>query len=276
MKLFITGATSFLGSYFLREAISKKLKLVCLKREGSCPRIPVKGKIDWIEGSLAEDYTNVFNGIDCFVHFLAAGVSPQPLDWDTALSVNVIDSFNLWRQAAVAGVKRFVICGSAAEYGLSCQRFEPIPPDAPLEPTSPYATSKALGSLLARALAIEFDLELIYVRPFNLYGEGQYEKNFWTALKKAAEAGDDFEMSEGTQVRDFSAVEDAAAFFLDCVKNRELSARQPEFVNFGSGAPKALIDYAREWWAEFEASGKLLPEALPSRPGEQQSMTPLL
>jgi len=276
MKIFVTGATRFLGSYFLREATELNFELTCLRREGSMPRVPVNGEMCWLEREFEADFTDVFSITDCFVHFLAAGVTPQPLDWDTALSVNVMHSFNLWRQAAEAGVKRFVICGSASEYGTSCQRFEPVPPDAPLEPSGAYATSKAVSSIFARALAREFDLELIYVRPFNLYGLGQYEKNFWPALRKAALSGEDFEMTEGTQIRDFSSVELAVQFSLDCVMHRKLTPGQPEFVNFGSGAPKELIGYAREWWAEFGATGQLLPGTLRQRVNEIEKITPLL
>jgi nucleoside-diphosphate-sugar epimerase len=276
MKLFITGATSFLGSYFLREALHSGNTLRCLRRKGSRTRVPVEGEIEWIERPLGDNFADVFADSDTFVHFLAAGVTPQAIDWDTALSVNVMYSFDLWRQAAEAGVKRFVICGSASEYGTSCQRFEPVPPDAPLEPSGPYASSKAMSSILARALTREYNLELIYVRPFNLYGVGQYEENFWPALRKAALAGEDFEMTEGTQIRDFSPIDDAAKFFLKCVMQRSLTPGSPDFVNFGSGAPKALIDYAEGWWADLEATGQLRPGALVQRANELNKITPLL
>lgn len=276
MKLFVTGGTGFLGSYFLKEAIHEKFKVQCLRRNNSKPKIDLSNDVVWIENPSKTELFNLLESTTCFVHFLAAGVTPQPISWETAIAINVVNSFNLWMQAAEAGVKRFIICGSASEYGKSCERFEPIPANAPLEPIGPYATSKAASSIFARALSIEFGLELVYIRPFNLYGPGQYYKNFWPALQNAAINGEDFKMTEGKQVRDFSPVVDAAKFFLSYVKTSTLKPGEPQFVNFGSGAPKPLIEYAKTWWKEFGATGSLLPGFIPNRENESKSVTPML
>ena len=40
-------------------------------------------------------------------------------------------------------------------------------------------------------------------RIFQVFGEGEHETRFWPSLHRAAQAGDDFEMTLGEQVRDF-------------------------------------------------------------------------
>jgi nucleoside-diphosphate-sugar epimerase len=274
MTVFVTGGSGFLGGHFLRTALQHGEYLICLRRPGSTPRVEIPDRVEWIDRDWDTSFQDVFARTDVFVHFLAAGVHPQPLDWATALDINVRRSFQLWKQAAEAGVKRFVIAGSATEYGTGCQHFARVPADAPLEPSGPYATSKAMSSMLARSLAREHSLSLAYIRPFNLYGEGQFKDNFWPALKAAAISGEDFCMTEGDQIRDYSRVEDAAKFFYDWVISRETIPGHAVFVNFGSGIPRPLVDYARQWWSDFNAAGRLRVGLLPIRKHDQPSLVP--
>lgn len=232
--------------------------------------------VRWHDYDSLSSLRNIWPEVNALVHFLAKGVTPQKVGWREAFSINLQLSAEIWQQAIEGGVKRFVIAGSSSEYGGSCEIYDPVPPNAPLEPIGPYACSKASSSLLARSLAIQHDLQLAYIRSFNLYGEGQFEGNFWPSLRRAALAGEDFLMTAGTQVRDFSRVEDAAAFFHYIAADYVLAPGKPLLVNYGSGQPKTLLQYAKHWWNDFGAKGALLPAALPSRPNEPPRIIPLL
>ncbi len=147
---------------------------------------------------MAEVTAADFSGSEVLVHLAARGVSPQVATWEELLEANVLDSFRLWDVARRAQVcAGFVICGSAVEYGRASERYEFIPPDAPLEPTTGYGASKAAASMTALAFAREQRLEMALLRPFQAYGEGQHEATFWPALKAAALAGRDFPMTPG-------------------------------------------------------------------------------
>jgi UDP-glucose 4-epimerase len=52
-------------------------------------------------------------------------------------------------------------------------RYLPIDEEHPVQPTNPYMRSKVLGEELCKAYNIDFGLNCIILRPFNLYGEGQ-------------------------------------------------------------------------------------------------------
>ena len=56
--------------------------------------------------------------------------------------------------------------------------------------------------MAALSLAIEKKIEVIVLRPFEVFGEGQHESLFWPSLQKAALAGEDFAMTAGEQFRD--------------------------------------------------------------------------
>jgi nucleoside-diphosphate-sugar epimerase len=161
-----------------------------------------------------------------------------------------------------------VVAGSFAEYGRAADRHEFLPADAALEPTSPYAASKAAACMLAVALAAQHQLELCYLRIFSAFGEGQHESNFFPSLRRAALSGEDFPMTSGEQVRDFIPVEDVARAILAAARMPGVEPGRPRMMNVASGRPVALRDFAQDWWRRLGARGRLLAGAVPYRSAE--------
>jgi nucleoside-diphosphate-sugar epimerase len=273
MKLFVTGGTGFIGSHFIKQALSAGHDIVALRRPGAALKIQLEKEPTWIEGNLNDDWGKVFESCDALVHLAAQGVSPQPTNWNTAIEVNVRQSISLVHLALTSGISSVVACGSCLEYGASGERFDYIPVTAPLEPTGPYATSKAMFSIALGALARDSDTMIQLLRPFHLYGEGQHESNFWPSLRKAAIAGQDFPMTSGEQIRDFVPVEDVARQFLKAC-SEPLVPGNPHIRNIGSGNPQTLRQFAEYWWKHWEASGKLKFGELPYRVGEVMRYAP--
>jgi len=268
MKLFVTGGTGFIGCHFLNAAHEAGHELVALR---SSPRnlcLPLRGEPRWVHKNLEQVKPEDMRGCSVLVHLAAAGVTPRLAGWELCYRVNVVDTIRLVEHALTAGVKRMVASGSYAEYGLAGLRFDHIPPDAPLEPTDPYAASKASASIALCSMCRVNKFELIYARLFSVYGEGQFAENFWPQLRRAALAGEDFAMTGGTQVRDFVPVEEIARKLLDACTRPDLTPGWPLVQNFASGAPQTLLEFARHWWRKLKANGRLQPGVLPSRPNE--------
>jgi len=275
MRLFVTGGTGFIGSHFLNAALSAGHEVVALRRSpASQPRIPLEKQPDWLEKTMPEVGPEDFAACDAIVHLAAVGVSPQKATWEELFRVNVAESLRLWLVAAEAGVPRFVICGSCFEYGGSSERYEFIPPDAPLEPVTGYGASKAAASVAARALARERKLALVLLRPFQFFGDGQHDSNFWPSLRAAALEGRDFPMTEGNQVRDYLPVEEVASAFLDAATGLSVLPGEPFVRNVGSGKAQTLAKFAEHWWRQWGASGRLLKGAVPYRASEVMRYVP--
>jgi nucleoside-diphosphate-sugar epimerase len=277
MRLFVTGATGFIGSHFVRLALASGHDVVALRRsKGSAPRVALDGAPRWLDKAMGAVEAEDFQAVDALVHLAAVGVSPQRASWDEMFAVNVLESLHVWQTAADAGVRRFVVCGSCYEYGRTADRAPWLTPEAPLEPVGGYAASKAAASMAAMALAIERNLELVIARPFHVYGDGQHEENFWPALRRAALAGQDFSMTAGEQVRDFTAVNEVAAALLDSSTREDIVAGAPRVVHIGSGKPQTLRQFAENWWSHWKATGALRVGALPYRAGEVMRCVPAL
>lgn len=143
MRILVTGATGFIGSHFANVASAAGHDVIALRRLGSTPRVPVSERVSWLEKSMAAVSAEDCRGMEAVVHFAAAGVSPPKANWSECFGTNVMDSLTFWNAALAGGVRRLVVCGSCFEYGASGNRYQAIPPSAPLEPIGPYHASKA-------------------------------------------------------------------------------------------------------------------------------------
>lgn len=272
MRLFVTGGTGFIGSYFLRAAVESGHSVIALRRLSGIPPGKVPQAVHWVEGALDGPHHGLEN-CEALVHFAAAGVSPQRATLEEMFEINVAASLRLWHQANRCGVSRLIICGSCFEYGSAADAYDFVPSNAPLRPVTGYGASKAAATMAALGLASMLSLRVSILRPFTVYGEGQHPSNFWPSLKAAAQSGADFSMTAGEQVRDFTPVEEVAARFLAELERPLLSADC--FIdNIGTGRPRTLLEFARTWWREWEAKGVLLPGTLPYRPNEVMRYVP--
>lgn len=275
MKFFVTGGTGFIGSHFIQQALAAGHEVLALRRsEQSAPRLALSKNVIWLTKALDEVTVNDLSAVDAVVHLASPGVSPQKATLEELLYWNVTVLSRLITVASQADISRIVVAGTFAEYGRSADSFDPIPPHAPLLPTYDYAASKAAGFGVIYSQAISLSLELVYLRIFSAFGEGQHPSNFWPALMAAAKSGEDFEMTAGEQVRDYLPVEDVAKTFLNWSVSREVSKGNPVVKNVGSGKPISMSEFAEHWWKKSSACGTLKIGALPYRPNEIMRFVP--
>jgi len=274
MKIFVTGATGFIGAYFVNLAHESGYDVVALRRPGSKPRVELLREPCWVDGLIDEDLRIHFKDCEVFVHLAAYGVVNNSTDWDGCLYWNVLSAFNICKQAYEVGIRKFLIAGSCFEYGKSGEMYQFIPVDAPLEPTDGYAASKAAASVLLQGWATAHNLQLQIMRIFHVYGEGEADSRLWPSLRRAAITGSDFEMTYGEQVRDFIGVKEAARQLVNALSFNEVLAGVPRIKHVGSGHPQSVLDFASYWWAEWGATGALKPGAKAYRNNEVMRFVP--
>jgi UDP-glucose 4-epimerase len=273
--LFLTGGTGFIGSYVLRAALASGHQVRALRRSSTArPVIDLPCEPQWVTGTLQTLDPAQMVGVDAVIHLASAGVSPKQATWEELLETNVVGSLRVLEIGELAGIRRFAMAGTCHEYGATADRYEAIPPNAALEPLNSYGASKAAAFQMLRTFALERNLELFYGRIFSAYADGQYEKNFWPSLRKAALAGENFPMTSGQQVSDFIPAEAVADYFVAACSRPDIKAGRPLVVNIGSGTASTLLSFAQQQWRHFEAHGKLLPNHLPDRPNQIRRYAP--
>ena len=171
MNVLLTGSSGFLG----RSLVAR------LKREGYSLALAQRSQpvepslITHMIGSLSADtnWTSALVAQQLVIHTAArAHVMRDKVANPLAeyRSVNVEGTLNLARQAAAAGVKRFVFISSIGVNGnISTRPFRAS--DLP-SPAEPYAQSKWEAEQGLIKLAAETGMEVVVIRPPLVYGSG--------------------------------------------------------------------------------------------------------
>jgi nucleoside-diphosphate-sugar epimerase len=268
MKIFLTGATGFVGSHFVNQAHAAGHTLVAQRRPGSRPRIALEREPQWVDRALDGDFSAELEGCDAVVHLAAHTPNPPYAPLDECLYWNVVASSRLLQAAAAQGVRDVLVAGTCFEYGLAAEGQDFIHPATELRPTLTYPVSKAAASTALLGLARHLNLRLQLLRIFQVFGEGEAATRFWPSLRAAAREGRDFPMSAGVQVRDFIEVTDVAAQFVAALDFSRVEPGRPQVRNTGTGRAQTLLEFAQHWWRAWGATGQLQPGQVGLRPGE--------
>ena len=273
-RVLITGGSGFIATYVASLFVQHAYEVVLQTRGNAvCSGLINNKFVKLLPCSIFALTPEDLEAVDSIIHLASAGVSPQKATWNELEEVNVKGVLSIC-QLALKLKAKLVVAGSYAEYGKSGLKYDSIPVDAPLEPTFPYATSKAAGCKLALGFAKSEGLSLAYLRIFNAFGNGQHESNLWPSLVKAALVGRDFDMTPGEQVRDFIPVDDVADQFFNVIDNPILKPGRPYVSNVASGNPQMIKDFCHCEWNKYSKGGSLNVGALPYRPSEVMRFVP--
>jgi len=176
-KILVTGSTGFLGSELVKSIAGiPATRVIAATRCAGQHHFP-DDVTQACVGELGPDtaWHAPLQGAHTVIH-TAARVHVMH---DTAADplalfreVNTAGTLNLARQAAQAGVRRFIFISSIKVNGESTGRDEAFRPDDPAHPSDPYAISKHEAELALLALAGTCAMEVVIIRPVLVYGPG--------------------------------------------------------------------------------------------------------
>jgi len=183
MKRILSGATGFVGSRLIAERKhSANVQAVGLCR--SLPQGEGSSGLHAVGDLQQADLSSLLLGVDVLIHAAArAHIMKDEVSDPLAeyRRVNVEGTLNLARQAAAAGVKRFIfissikVNGEVTVDGAFSADDKPAPEDA-------YGLSKWEAEQGLRQLASETGLEVVIIRPPLVYGPG-VKGNFASMIK---------------------------------------------------------------------------------------------
>lgn len=239
MKVLVTGGAGFIGSHIVDLLLKEGAEVRVFDSLVSGKREQVPEEVEFVQGDIRDQdaLAAAMKDMTHVVH-LAAQVSVPASIEDPLYTheVNVIGTKNVLEAARHIGVKRLVYASSAAVYGDHPEL--PKTEESPLQPKSPYATSKITNEVDALASG----LSTIGLRFFNVYGPGQDANHPYASViprwVAAAREGRQIELhGDGTQTRDFIHVHDIAHALLLALKSAYVGV-----YNIASGEETTLND----------------------------------
>ena len=145
--------------------------------------------------------------------------------------VNVGGSLNLARQAAAAGVKRFVFVSTAKVNGESTQPDRPFTEADIPNPQDAYSLSKYEAEQGLRQISADTGMEVVIIRPPLVYGPG-VKANFAT-LMQAVQQGRPLALGSVNNRRSLVALDNLVDFIIVCMTHAE-AANQTFLVSDGN------------------------------------------
>jgi len=271
-KILVTGGAGFIGSHIVERLLGLDAEVIVVDdlTAGSLENLGSNlERIKFIEADFSDPAVldSALEGVDFISHQAALRSVPKslerPLDYHR---VNVTGTLKLFLKAKEAGIKRIVFASSSSIYGER-SKFPEREIDKP-QPVSPYAATKLLGETYAYLFSKIYNLEVVSLRYFNVFGPRQSLENqyavvvpkFITCLLAAKQPpihGD------GNQERDFTYIDNVVDANLLALVKENIAG---EVFNIASGRPYS-VNYLLKRLQRI--SGKnIAPVHLELRPGD--------
>lgn len=189
LSVLVTGANGFVGrALFRRLCIEEVLECVGAVRSRSLSAGVAENIVTVGDLGATTDWSSVVSGRDVVVHTAARAhiMKDEAADPLSAYrAVNATGTLNLARQAAAAGVKRFIFISSIKVNGEHTATGQPFyAHDAP-SPEDFYGISKQEAEQGLRELFAETGMEFVIIRPPLVYGPS-VKGNFASMIKLVA------------------------------------------------------------------------------------------
>lgn len=253
VKILLTGANGFVGTATAEALLRSGFEVLQVVRKSSnLGQIAVgsmDSRTDWNQALVG---CNVVVHCAARVHLMQESVSDPLAEFR---EVNVVGTLNLARQAARAGVKRFVFLSSIKVNGETTYPGVPFTNQAVPAPEDAYGISKAEAEAALRLLSHETGMDVVIIRPPLIYGPGV--KGNFSSLMSWVARGLPLPLGLAiTNRRSFVGLDNLVDLILTCVDHPN-AANQTLLVSDGEDLSTA--DLLRRIGNAFNRPVRLIP-----------------
>jgi len=255
-NVLITGGAGFIASHVVLLFVKKypNIKVVNFDRLDYCSCLANLDDIKdypnykFVKGNIcSSDLVNFVletEKIDTIMHFAAQTHVDNSFGNSFQFTQNnIMGTHVLLESAKAAGIKRFVHVSTDEVYGEQHADQEAMSEEQVLEPTNPYAATKAGAEFLAKSYHRSFGMPIIITRGNNVYGPHQYpEKLIPKFINQLLRERPVTIHGKGETKRNFLYVEDVARAFEVIL----FKAKVGIIYNIGGSNEKTVADVATQ------------------------------
>lgn len=256
MKILVTGAAGFIGSYVAHELLNDGHEVVGFDnfndyydvslKEARAVRLAEREGVTLIRGDLA-DYESLLSTFQFYepqlvCHLAAqAGVRYSIENPFVYQQSNLAGHLNMLEACRHFNVQRLVYASSSSVYGGN--KKVPFSEDDPVDhPVSLYAATKKANELMSHTYTHLYGLQTVGLRFFTVYGPwGRPDMAYWLFTDAMLSGRPIQVFNHGDMKRDFTYIDDIvsgvkSALFVDALGPYEV-------FNLGNNHPEKLMDF---------------------------------
>ncbi len=222
IKIILFGSNGFIGENIYKYFSKIKEYQVYAPSRKECDLLKTKKVKDYIKKINPEIIINA-----AYIE-VNSNVKPtrKYLNENLKIPLNILKASKNYKN-----IKRIIFFGSGLEYGDS---KKPIDENHKVNPKNYYAYTKVICSQESFKYAKKFNLPLILIRPFNLYGPFDNKSVIHYLIKSTLE-NKEISATTGEQIRDFMYIEDLINLMEKVVINENIKNLEIFNAGFGKG-----------------------------------------
>lgn len=254
MTILVTGCAGFIGFHVTAALLSKGQKVVGI--DNLCPYYDVslkEARLSQLQGDFTlyrldlQDQAGVQRVIDqhqditSVIHLAAqAGVRYSLENPYSYVSNNIMAFVVLLEAVRSLPIRKFLYASSSSVYGANTKKPFSVN-DAVDQPLSLYAATKRADELIAHAYHGLYQMPLVGLRFFTVYGPfGRPDMSAFIFTKALYEGRPLPIFNQGKMRRNFTYIDDIVKGVLECLS---VPFTSPALYNLGNNRSEALLDF---------------------------------
>ena len=241
-KIFITGASGFLGRHFIRDSSKDQFSISALVRDKkSVEQDPLFRNINLFEGDLnrIEEFSNEIQKCDYFLH-----IAGEKKDISKMIDVNVNSFKNVISIISKTEKLKIIYLSSCGVYGIHHPN-NILSEEKTCYPDSIYENTKWMAEEYLKEYSLYNPLQYLILRPSNIFGEEDYSNKLLNLMNNM-QRGNFFFLNDDAVVNYVYVkyVTDSILYFLrnDKINNQIYNINSPIRLNdFIAELPKGEI-----------------------------------